>query len=70
MDAQDRFIIPLSLVGRPENVSSETVRRFARRLEDAGELTVERTPTGRGLISFSGYTRLRHEILSGQHAAA
>ena len=58
-----QFVIPLSLVGVPERVSDETVRRYARRLEEAQELDIQQTPTGRLLINFSGYQRLRHEII-------
>ncbi len=69
MDEQERFVIPLSLVGRPENVSSETVRRLAKRLECSGEIDVQHTPTGRGLLNIAGYRRLREEILAGNRAA-
>ncbi len=69
MGEQDRFVIPLSLVGRPENVSSETVRRLARRLEHTGEIDVQHTPTGRGLLNIPGYRRLREEILAGTRTA-
>lgn len=65
-----QFVIPLSLVGIPEHVSDETVRRYARRLQDDRELDIQQTPTGRLLINFSGYQRLRQEILSVRTVAA
>lgn len=70
MEDDTQFVIPLSLVGIPENVSDETVRRYARRLQDDRELDIQRTPTGRLLINYLGYRRLRHEILSARTVAA
>lgn len=70
MDEQDRFIIPLSLIGRSENISDETVRRLAKRLESDGEIVVQHTPTKRGLVNIPGYRRLREEILSPSNRAA
>ena len=70
MDGQKRFVIPLSLIGRPEDVSDETVRRYAKRLAAAGEIELQTTPTGRGLVNIPGYLRLRQEILSSRTAAA
>ena len=69
MNEQDPFVIPLSLVGRPDNVSDKTVRRISQRLESAGEIVVQHTPTGRGLLNIPGYRRLREEILAGSRAA-
>jgi len=70
MESQDRYIIPLSLVGRDENISGEHARRLARRLEDDGKITVQRTPTGRMLLNISGYMELRHAILESSPRAA
>ena len=70
MQAHETFVIPISLVGRPENVSDKTVWRIAQRLESAGEIELERTPTGRGLLNIPGYKRLRQEILSARRQAA
>ena len=64
MNDCDEFVIPLSMVGQPDGVSSETSRRYAIRLEDDGELDIKRTPTGRLITNFVGYQRLRTEILS------
>ena len=63
MYEQEPFVIPLSLIGRSESVSDKTVRRISQRLEADGEITVQRTPTGRGLVNIPGYRRLRKEIL-------
>lgn len=70
MEDDTQFVIPLSLVGVPEKVSDETVRRYARRLEAGRELDIQQTPTGRLLINYLGYQRLRQEILSARTAAA
>ena len=70
VDDNTQFVIPLSLVGVPENISGETVRRYARRLEENDEIDLQQTPTGRLLINFSGYQRLRQEILGPRAAAA
>ncbi len=64
MYEQEPFVIPLSLIGRSENVSDKTVKRLARKLENDGEIVVQHTPTKRGLVNIPGYRRLRQEILS------
>ena len=64
MYEQEPFVIPLSLIGRSESVSDKTVRKLAKRLEHSGEIDVQHTPTGRGLVNIPGYRRLREEILS------
>lgn len=69
MDEQDRFVIPLSVIGPTENISSETVRRKAKQLERDGLITIQHTPYGRGILNIPGYRRLREEILSGSRAA-
>jgi DNA-binding IscR family transcriptional regulator len=56
------FVIPLSLVGRDENVSIEHARRLAKKLSDEGLIEVQRTPTGRMLLDVSGYELLRQSI--------
>ena len=66
MYEQEPFVIPLSLIGRSENVSDKTVKRLAMKLESDGEIVVERTPTKRGLVNIPGYRRLREEILSAR----
>lgn len=70
MKEREPFVVPLSLVGRSENISDKTVRRILRRLEADGEVEVQRTPTGRGLLNISGYQRLRKEILTAANHAA
>ena len=69
MIENEAFVIPLSLIGRSESVSDKTVRRISDRLESDGEIEVQHTPTGRGLLSIPGYRRLREEILAGSRAA-
>ena len=70
MDEQDRFVIALSAIGPTENISSETVRRKAKQLESDGLIAIQHTPYGRGLVTISGYKRLRELLLSGNHRAA
>ncbi len=68
MDEQERFVIPISVVGGSENVSSETIRRLAKRLERDGVLTIQSTPYGRGFLNIPGYRRLREAIHAGNKA--
>ncbi len=69
MIEREPFVIPLSLAGRPDNISDKTVRRISNRLEADGEIVVQHTPTGRGLLNIPGYRRLREEILAGTRTA-
>jgi len=69
MIESEPFVIPLSLAGRPDNISDKTVRRISDRLEADGEIEVKHTPTGRGLLNIPGYRRLREEIHAGNKAA-
>ncbi len=59
------FVIPTSLIGPSEDVSSETVRTVVRQLEEAGEIEVQRTPTKRSRLNIPGYKRVREAIRSG-----
>jgi len=70
VDELDKFVIPLSVIGHPENISSETVRRVAKRLESDGQIAVQRTPYGRGSVNIPGYRRLLQELLSLSSKAA
>ena len=70
MRMQNGFVIPLSLVGRDENVSGEHARRIAKSLENEGLIDVHRTPTGRLLLDVSGYQELRQAILAKRSVAA
>ena len=56
------FVIPTSLIGPSENVSSECVRRVVRELEEAGEIEVLRSPTKRNRLNIPGYKRVREAI--------
>ncbi len=58
------FVIPTSLIGPSEDVSTETVRKIVARLEEAGEIEVHRTPTRRGRLNIPGYKRVR-EVIRG-----
>ncbi len=59
------FVIPTSLIGPSENVSSECVRRVVRELEEAGEIEVLRSPTKRKRLNIPGYKRVREAIRAG-----
>ena len=69
MEDNTQFVIPLSVVGVPMNVSGETVRRYAKRLEENQQIDIQETPTGRLITNFLGYQRLRAAILAGSRAA-
>lgn len=60
------FVIPISMIGPAAGISNETVRRLVRTLEDAGEIDVLRTPTGRGRVNIAGYRRVRERIVGGE----
>ena len=70
MSMQSGFVIPLSLVGRDENISGEHARRIAKTLESEGLIDLNRTPTGRLLLNVSGYKELRQAILTSRPVAA
>ena len=70
MEDNTQFVIPLSLVGVPENISDETVRRYARRLEENQEIDLQQTLTGRLITNFLGYQRLRKAFRDGSKRAA
>ncbi len=61
----DAFVIPTSLIGPSEDISSETVRKIVRKLEEAGEIEVLRTPANRGRLNIPGYKRVREAIRTG-----
>jgi len=56
------FVIPTSLIGPPVGISCSTVRLIVRRLEEAGEIEVMRTATGRSRVNSHGYQRIRQAI--------
>ena len=56
------FVIPISLIGGPVGISTTTVRHIVRALEEAGEIEVLRTPTGRSRVNALGYQRIRQAI--------
>lgn len=58
----EEFVIPISLIGPPVGISGSTVREIVRRLEEAGEIEVMRTPTGRSRVNAVGYQRIRQAI--------
>ncbi len=65
------FVIPISVIGPVAGISNETVRRIVRNLEDADEIEVLRTPTGRGRLNIPGYRRVSEWIRGvGSVAAA
>ena len=70
MAEQNRFVIPLSVIGPSENISSETVRRVAKRLELDAEIAVQWSPYGRGITNIPGYIRIRQALLAGNRRAA
>ncbi len=59
------FVIPTSLIGPTEDISSETVRKIVRQLEEAGEIEVLHTPARRGRLNIPGYRRVREAIRAG-----
>ncbi len=62
-------VISVSLIAPKENVSRETVRRIVGQLQSAGEITLERTPTGRGRITISGYHKVCNAIRAMRKSA-
>ena len=62
------FVIPISLIAGPVGISNATVREIVRRLEEAGEIEVLRTPTGRSRVNALGYQRIRKAIDAGRAA--
>ena len=61
---QEPFVIPTSLIGPTEGISSEAVRRAVKRLVDTDQIEVERSPTGRTRLNIAGYKRVRDFIRS------
>ena len=59
------FVIPTSLIGPSESVSSERVRVVVEELERLEEIEVQRSPTHRIRLNIPGYKRVREVIRSG-----
>ena len=65
----DKFLIAVSRIAAIENVSGEHARRVVRQLEADEKIQVQRSPTGRGFVTLTGYEAVRDALRGAAHAA-
>ena len=51
-------VVPISRIGHAKNTSPQYAKQVIKRLEDAGEIHPEWTPTGRGYLSVSEWEKV------------